>query len=201
MPDGGFVVGGSTNSFGGGDYDMFLFRTNSDGNIIRTKTYGGKGDDIGHGVEVAADGGILLIGYSNSFGSGSNDVYLVRTDQQGDTLWTRTIGGNRDDRALTGQRMPDNGFVLVGYTQSYGAGDWDVYLIRTDAQGDTLWTRTYGGEGLDAGTFVQPLKDGGLAITGYTESFGAGGRDVFFIRTDSNGEIEQRRYPDRVQDF
>ena len=83
----------------------------------------------------------------------------------------------------------DSGYVIAGRTASFGAGYNDVYLIKAAASGDTLWTRTYGGSNSDEGNSVQQTSDGGYIIAGWTNSFGAGDRDVYLIKTDSLGNV------------
>jgi len=138
-----------------------------------TRTYGGSSYDWGQSVQQTSDGGFVVAGYTSSFGAGGYDAYLIRTDANGDTLWTRTYGGSGHDYGYSVQQTADSGFVVAGYTYSFGAGSRDVYLIRTDATGDTLWTRTYGGEDEDIGRSVQQTSDGGFVVAGYTYSFGA----------------------------
>ena len=91
-----------------------------------------------------------------------------------DTLWTRTYGGSGDDWAYSVQQTTDGGYIVAGYTTSFGAGDSDFYLVKTNSQGDTLWTRTYGGSSDDWAYSVQQTADGGYIVAGYTMSFGAG---------------------------
>ena len=101
--------------------------------------------DYGRTVQQTTDGGYIVVGYTTSFGAGLQDVYLIKTDANGDTIWTRTYGGGDWDYSHVVEQTTDGGYIVVGYTKSFGAGDYDVYLIKTDANGDTLWIRTYGG--------------------------------------------------------
>jgi len=184
--DGGFIIAGCTGSYDLG-YDVYLIRTDANGNTLWSKTYGVGSDDWGYSVQQTTDGGFIVAGYTYPYGAGNRDVYLIRTDANGDTLWTKTYGGSNGDGGYSVQQTQDGGFIIAGETNSYGAGGPDVYLIRTDANGDTLWTRTYGGSGYDYGQSVQQITDGGFIIAGYTHSYGAGGYDVYLIRTDANG--------------
>ena len=186
--DGGFVVVGWTNSFGAGDIDVYLIRTDATGDTLWTRTYGGSGSDYGFSIQQTSDSGFVVAGYTQSFGAGDIDVYLIRTDPTGDTLWTKTYGSSQSDLGFSVQQTTDGGFVVTGSTTSFGAGSADVYLIRTDAQGDTLWTRTFGGSSSDRGYSVQQTTDGGLVVAGVTSSFGAGLSNVWLIRTDANGD-------------
>ncbi len=152
-----------------------------------TRTYGGIYNDVGSSVIEISSGGFLIAGHTQSFGAGSEDVYLIRTDDDGNTLWTKTYGGNNGDKAYSVIEVSSDGFLIAGYTTSYGAGSSDVYLIRTDANGDTLWTRTYGGTSNDEGRDVIEVSSGGFLIAGTTGSFGNNGTDFWLIRTDSIG--------------
>lgn len=185
--DSGYIITGSTNSFGAGNSDMYLIKTDDKGDTLWTKTFGGTGIDYGICVRQTEDQGYIIAGHTDSYGSGFYDIYLVKTDAAGDTLWTSVLGGSDFDGCRNIQITSDKGYILVGDTKSFGAGDSDVYLIRTDASGDTLWTKTYGGENYDRGYSLVQTMDGYI-IAGATESFGAGNRDVFIIRTNASGD-------------
>jgi hypothetical protein len=185
--DGGYIIGGFTSSYGAGGYDFYLVKTNSSGETLWTRTYGGTKEDLGRSVQQTADGGYIITGNTESFGAVNGDVYLVQTNATGDTLWTRAYGGTDDDHGRSVRQTTDGGYIIAGFTDSFGAGDGDVYLIRTNAQGDTLWTRAYGGSDYEYPFSVQQSTDGGYIITGLTVSFGAGEGDVYLIKTDADG--------------
>ena len=182
--DGGYIVAGQTWHYYEMDYDVYLIKTNAQGDTLWTRTHGGPDySEGGRSVRQTADGGYIIAG------SGGGNVYLIKTNAQGDTLWTRTYGGPSWGEGHSVQQTSDGGFIVAGYTESFGAGDSNVYLIKTNALGDTVWTRTYGGPSWDEGNSVQQTTDGGYIIAGWTSSFGAGGRDFYLIRTDANLDV------------
>jgi len=185
--DGGYIISGGTYSFGAGSDDVYLIKTNDTGNITWTKTYGGANLDYGHSLQQTSDGGYIITGGTNSFGAGLQDVYLIRTDLNGDTLWTKTFGGTGEDSGFSVQQTSDGGFIVAGITQSSGAGYSDVYLLKTDTNGILIWSKTFGEAGYEEGQCVQQTTDGGYIVTGRTTSFGAGGNSVYLIKTDAGG--------------
>ncbi|MFA5033216.1 MAG: T9SS type A sorting domain-containing protein [bacterium] len=192
--DNGFIIAGFTESFGAGDDDVYLIKTDSTGDTLWTKTYGGTSYDEGHSVQQTSDSGFIIVGSTYSFGAGNTDVYLIKTNSSGDTLWTRTYGGTNHDYGYSVQQTQDNGFIIAGATYSFGIGTPDslnVYLIRTDSLGDTLWTRNYGGANDDLANSVQQTKDGGYIIGGSTWSFGPNVpacANSYLIKTNSSGD-------------
>jgi hypothetical protein len=187
--DGGYVFVGNTNSFGAGSSDIYLVKTDSLGNPQWFKTYGNTGTDRGNDVQQTQDGGYIIAGDIFLSGSGGRDAYLVKTNSDGDTLWTRTFGGNASDIGSSVSLTNDDGYILTGYTESFGAGSRDVFLIKTNSFGMQLWSRTYGGTEWDWGKSVQQTLDGGYVIGGYTDSFGNGNRDFYMIKTNSAGYL------------
>jgi regulation of enolase protein 1 (concanavalin A-like superfamily) len=233
---GGYIITGSTSSFGNGSNDVWLIYTDSQGDSIWTKTFGGVSYDRGNSVQQTTDGGYIITGETQSFGNGQSDVYLIKTDNNGDTLWTKTFGGLEQDEGRSVQQTNDGGYIIAGntmsnvyliktdnngdtlWTKTFGGGleqdegrsvqqtndggyiicgsrlvninnICDVYLIKTDNNGDSIWTKTFGGVENDEGYSVQQTNDGGYVITGETESFGIGNgeSDVWLIKTDGNG--------------
>jgi len=181
--DGGYIVTGSTASSQTGDTDLYLLKTDANGDSLWAHTYGGDQWDEGYSVQQTADGQYIVAGYTESFGAGSMDFYLLKIDADGDTLWTRTYGGSGRDEGRSVHQTTDGGYIVAGYSWSFGAGQSDFYLVKTDANGDTLWTHTYGGTRWDYGRSVQQTADGGYILTGYTDSFGAGGTDLYLVKT------------------
>jgi hypothetical protein len=187
--DSGYIVSGSTYSFGTTGWDVYLLKTNANGDTLWTRTYGGANDDQGGSVQQTSDGGYIIAGETWSFGAGREDAYLIKTNAQGDTLWTRTFGGIYDDGGYWAQQTTDGGYILAGWATSFGAGSHDAYLIKTDSLGDTLWTRTFGGTEWDDAYSVEQTTDGGYILGGDTWSYGAGNGDVYLVKTDANGNV------------
>ncbi len=180
--DDGFILVGYTMSFGEGNEDIYLVKTDALGNLEWSRTFGGTGSDVGRCVRQTSDGGYIITGYTSSFGAGGFDVYLVKTDALGETLWTRTFGGGSDDISYSVQITADEGYIISGKTASFGAGGYDTYLIETDATGEALWSRAYGGSGTDKGYFVQLTQDGDYLVTGETTSYGEGDYDILLMK-------------------
>jgi TolB-like protein len=185
--DGGYIVAGWTSSFGAGNFDIFLIRTDASGNIIWAKTYGETDDDWASSVQHTSDGGYIVAGVTLSFGAGG-DIFLIKTDANGNLQWAKTYGGTFQDGASSVQQTSDGGYIVAGYTVSFGAGESDIFLIKTDASGNIIWAKTYGGTNTDEVYSVQQTSDGGYIVAGATYSFGAGG-DIFLVKTDENGDI------------
>ena len=183
--DGGYIVSGLT--LAEPDFGLWLLKTDSLGDTVWTRVYGGYADR-GYSVQQTTDGGYIIAGQHFN-GPGGGELWLLKTDSLGDTLWTRIYGGPRGEFASSLQQTPDGGYILAGNTSSFGAGGPDVYLIKTDSLGDTLWTRTYGGTRQDMGWSIQQTSDGGYVIAGHADSFGEGFSDFYLIKTDENGLV------------
>lgn len=189
--DNGFIIVGVTASYMSAEYyDIYCIRTDERGDKVWEKKFGGSNYDEGFYVSQTFDGGYILAGTTSSFGTGKGDVYLIKTDENGNKVWGKTFGGGDWDEGYTVQQTSDGGYIVTGTTQSFGAGKEDVYLIKTDASGNKIWEKTFGGNNSDIGYFGQKTTDGGFIITGLTQSFGAGNGDVYLIKTDSEGNVK-----------
>ncbi len=191
-PDGGYIIAGYSYSFGGGDADIWLLRTDSSGDTLWTRTYGSpNGDEHAFDILLAPDSGYIIVGTTESFGSGPYDVYVLRTEADGDTLWARWFGGTSADNGQAAYQTNDGNIVIVGSTYSYGFGESDVYLLKIDMDGDLLWYTTFGGVYHDFGNTVRQTSDDEYIIAGRTRSFGAGQSDVYVIRTGPDHGISE----------
>jgi hypothetical protein len=185
--DGGYIVAGTSGSYPSGNSDVFLLKIDSVGAIQWFKFPGGSDLQAGYSVQQTSDGGFIVAGLTNAGDFGGYDVYLMKTDINGDSLWSKTYGGTDWDFGYSVEETTDNGFIIGGTTYSFGKGE-QMYLVKTDANGDTLWTRNYGGVGLERANCVTQTTDGGYVLTGYTSSYGAGQKDVYILKTDASGD-------------
>jgi len=190
ISDGGYIILGTTSLFGYSESDVYLIKTDSNGNTIWAKTFGGTYSDDCYSVQQTSDNGFIIAGQTYSYGAGRSDVYLIKTDENGNQIWTKTFGGTNYDCGYSVQQTSDGGYIIAGYTYSYGTGDADVYLIKTDANGNRIWYNTFGRSYWEEAYSVQQTSDGGYIIAGYTHSYGAGGGDVYLIKTDASGHTE-----------
>jgi len=185
--DDGYIIAGRTGSYGAGANDFYLVKTDASGNLEWEKTFGGYYDDVAKSVEQTTDDGYIIAGSTDSYGAGANDFYLVKTDASGNLEWEKTFGGTSAEVGFSVEQTTDDGYIIAGSTDSYGAGAADFYLVKTDASGNMEWEETFGGSIWDTAESVVQTTDGGYIIAGYTESYGAGGNDVYLVKTNTTG--------------
>jgi predicted secreted protein len=186
-PDGGYILCGYTKSYGAGGVDVWLIKTDADGNKLWDKTFGGKKDDGGLSAQRTVDGGYILCGNTFSYGAGGKDVWLIKTDDKGNKLWDKAFGGKGNEEGYSVQQTTDGGYVICGDTTSYGVGGLELWLLKTDKDGKKLWDNTFAGELAAIGNSVQQTADGGYIICGLTGSSEAEVTVVWLIKTDEEG--------------
>ena len=190
--DGGYIIAGTTESFGLGGGDVYLVKTDSLGNIVWERTYGSTVGDDGRSVQQTLDGGYVVVGWSGA-GGGPDDVYLVKTDSLGNILWEMLYGGSLEDRGFSVQQTLDGGYIVTGWKFS-GGMPVDVYLVKTDSLGSVLWERTYGPNPVQWAHDVQQTSDGGYIIAGTTTSGGViDSHNVYVIKTNPWGDVVWER--------
>jgi uncharacterized delta-60 repeat protein len=133
--DGGFIVAGRTASYGAGDYDIWVLKLNSTGNVTWQKTYGGSNWDDTDSIQQTSDGGFIVAGSTNSYG-GYADCWVLKLNNTGNVIWQKTYGGSDHDAASSIQQTSDGGFIVAGYTGSYGAGDYDIWVLKLNSNGN-----------------------------------------------------------------
>ncbi len=179
---GGYVIAGQTFSSGAGSSDAWLIRTDSDGDVVWERTFGGELQDEAHSVQRTSDGGYIIVGRTYSIGAGGSDLYLIKTDFEGNEVWHRTFGGTALDWGFSVCQTGDEGFIVAGKTSSYDMTGPDGWVIRTDFAGKKQWDKVIGGSGSDCFRSVKQAGDGGYVLAGATSSYGAGGADVWLLR-------------------
>jgi hypothetical protein len=181
--DGGYIITGYTYSYGAGSFDVWLLKTDQYGNKIWDRTFGGKSADFGNSVQQTTDGGFIITGSL----SWNRYLYLIKTDRNGNLIWEKAFEGYAEAEGKSVQQTADGGYIITGYTNSFDGDNSDLWLIKTDGDGNKIWDRMFGGASFEYGTSVLQTSDGEYVVTGFTKSYGAGNNDIWLIKTDSDG--------------
>lgn len=185
--DGGYIIAGWTSTLLAG----YVVKTDEMGNMQWNKTYDAGGDDGFSSVVQSSEGGYALAGYT-SYGAGGYDFWLVRIDESGRPMWNRTYGGASSEFASSLVQTDDGGYALAGYTNSFGAGGYDFWLVKTDRAGIQEWNETYGTSGKEEADWLIQTSDGGYLMAGVTNSSGYGSYDAYLVKTDSEGILQKK---------
>jgi hypothetical protein len=193
--DGGYIFAGYTSSLGQAS-DLWLVKTDSQGYMQWNKTFVGSGEDVGYFATQTADGGYIVTGCTKSYGMGEERLWLIKTDSNGSREWDHIFGGfvsSSGDGGWAVDQTGDNGFIVTGYTRSYGAGGMDLWLIKTDSAGNRQWDKTFGGPKDDVGMSVVPTQDGGYIAAGRTASLSSGDDDIWLLKVNPEGGEQWNR--------
>ena len=191
--DGGYIIIGTTSSYGEGEYDAWLIKTDEHGEVEWNRTYGGVRWDVGWSLEETSDGGYILAGETSSWGSGHYDIWLIKLSSRGDEEWSLVYGWPDWDIGYCVKELRDGGYIVAGCTRRtriIGSGYWDALLLRIDPLGRVLWCKTYGGPYEDGAWHVSETRDGGLVVAGYTTISADRLADAWVIKTDEFGDVE-----------
>lgn len=196
--DGGFAIGGWTYSFGSDSPtydDLFIIKLDANGIVQWQKAYGGGKYEGAYSIQLTADGGYVAAGVTSSFSdNGSRDAWVVKLDANGNIQWQKTYGSTSGwDEADSIQQTSDGGYIVAGQTASWGAGGFDAWVLKLDANGNIQWQKAYGGSGDDDAASVAQTADGGYIVAGDTYSFGAGGYDAWILKLDEAGNIQWQK--------
>ncbi|HKR03863.1 MAG TPA: hypothetical protein VJY62_04440, partial [Bacteroidia bacterium] len=184
--DSGFIISAGTQSTSSpGSQHIYLIKTDANGNLSWSKTIADISIDQSLNIKQTFDGGYILAGYTLNYPYPFYNAYLVKINAVGGIVWTKTYGGwgASQQKAVSVQQTADSGYVLCGNTNWNAVGDNDIFIIKTNSTGDTLWTKNYGGTGLDIAFSIENTTDNGYIVCGYTQSFGAGGNDMYVVKT------------------
>ena len=179
--DSGFAIVGWTD-----DKDVFLFRADSLGDSVWTQTYGGENHDIGYGLCQTADDGFLIAGTTESYGAGSYDIYIIKTDEVGDTTWTRTFGGSSFDEGRAVAKTHDGHYMITGFAANT---NYDIYLIKIQDDATVDWQKAVGQEdGSDMAFGITPTSDNGFLIAGKNYTTATGENDMYMLKINAGGD-------------
>lgn len=155
-----------------------------------SKTFGGGDSESAYSVKQTSDGGYIMAGETSSYRvgrwPGHWDAWLIKTDSKGNETWNKTFGGIGENFAYSVQQTSDGGYIFAGTTDSYGAGGFDAWLVKTDARGNEDWNKTFGGPGREIARIVQQTSDGGYMLSGTTRP-DSGIANTMLIKTDAKG--------------
>ncbi|MCW4017142.1 MAG: hypothetical protein NWF00_00425 [Candidatus Bathyarchaeota archaeon] len=183
--DGGYALVGASNTVGEGGNDGWLIKVDSDGALEWYQTYGAAQNDALYSIVQAADGGYVLGGESDSYGSGANNLWLIKTDSSGMAQWNQTYGDSNNFISGTLIKTQDGGYAIVGTVQVSGSDEF--VLVKTDSSGNMQWNQTYRGINFSDALFGIQTSDGGYALTGVTDAIEPAYAKGWLVKTDSNG--------------
>ena len=189
--DNNYVILGNTSSLGNSDNDILIFKLDSYGNIIWAKNYDGGGDDFGSEIVESCYGCYIIVGKTNSFGSGNYDVLVMKIDELGSIVWCDVLGAYYNDYGGSLIQISCDELDIIGYTNSYGIGSYDTFVAKLDYNGNVIWSKAYGKSNKDdKGHFILKTSDGDFLIGGVTVSTGdSNGIDSFLVKLDANGNL------------
>jgi hypothetical protein len=185
--DGGYVIAGMTFSYGMGDSDLWVLKVNATGIETWNYTYGDDDRDVGSSIRQTSDGGYIIVGDTDYMGTYTDDALAIKLDSTGKKVWDRTYGKYRDDYFTSVLQTADNGYLMVGFTESFDANSFDGWLVKTDETGLEQWSRFIGGYKSDYFRSVEQTSDGGFIATGHTTSYGFDDHMTWLVKMNESG--------------
>jgi len=184
-------VAAYTSSYGAGNNDAWLVKFNSDGVQLWNRTWGGTNAEVGMSVAIDDSDNIYLVGYTGTFGAGGFDTFIVKYDINGNQLWNRTWGGSNNEYPYYNGGVaigPSNDIYITGQTDSFGAGNYDVFIAKYDNNGNQLWNRTWGTSFYDVSNGIKIDSQGNMFVAGRNEDFAGDTRNPFLLKLNSSGD-------------
>ena len=189
--DGGYIVAGSTDSFGCRDNSLWVLKLDNAGNITWQNCYQGCYNELANSIQQTSDGGYIMVG--RTWSSRRYDFCVLKLDSHGNVTWQKTYGGDDDDYAHSVQQTSDGGYIVAGETGSFGAGKSDVWILKLDSSGDISWQKTYKGGSTNGANSIQQTSDGGYIVAGYTQGSGNPHTSIWVLKLDSYGEVSWQK--------
>lgn len=183
--NGAVLTGVTENGFA----NVHFVEIDNSGNILCDKNYGGDLQEYGKSICRTPDSCYMILAETRSFGSGMNDLWILKLNQNGDTLWTKVYGGSDYEFACEIIPVEESCFAAVARTRSFGSGDYDIWILKIDKNGDTLWTRTVGGDSTEIPKAIALCPDGDYLVSGNTISYGIGDWDLIVAKIDKDGNV------------
>ena len=198
ITDGGYIVAGNTRSFGAVNGDFWVLKLDGSGDIIWQKTYGDTAFEGPSSIQQTTGGGYIVAGVRNSYGAVFGEFWVLKLDGSGDIIWQKTYGGTDFENALSIQQTTDEGYIVAGFTVSFGtSGSHDFWILKLDGNGDIIWQKTYGGSYAETALSIQQTTDEGYIVAGTTVSFGvARSVDFWVLKLDEHGNISESCPPE-----
>lgn len=187
--DGGYIVTGKTESFGAGLDDFWVLKLSPDGVVEWQKTYGGVGSEEANSIQHTSDGGYIVAGDTSSFGAGLLDAWVLKLSPEGMVEWQKTYGGVGHDKAYSIKQTGDGGYVVACWTESFGAGLDDFWVLKLSSDGVVEWQKTYGGLNCEWAYCIQQTHDGGYVVAGETVSFVMETQEIWVLKLKPDGSI------------
>ena len=194
--DNGYILSASTTSFGAGNSDLLLIKTDANGIVTWSRTFGGSANDFSACIKEVPEGGYIVAGRTQSFGQGGDDGYLIRINNQGNLIWSNSYGTINNERFYYVNNTADSGFIITGIENTSNFLRYDQLVLKTDSRGNITFINSYGDNGgvaNDASDCIRQTNDGGYAFSGHYQSFGAGGLDLALTKINSTGDLEWAR--------
>jgi hypothetical protein len=181
--EGGYIVAGMMKG------EVWVLKLNSAGETQWQKTYGNSCVDANFSIQQTQEGGYILASVSLTFGTGNTDIWILKLNAEGEIEWQKTYGGSGFELAHSIQKTQDGGYMVVGWTDSFGSGNIDAWLLKLNPKGEIEWQKAYGSSGVDLATSINPTQDGGYVVVGATNSFGVGEMDIWLLKVDASGNM------------
>src|SRR3990167_602628 len=190
--DGGYIVAGGTESFGAGKEDFLILKLTPDGAVEWQKTYGGADEDRAYFIQQTGDEGYIVVGKTESFGAGDEDVWVLKLRPDGSVEWQKTYGGTNRDTAFSIQQTSDRGYIVAGGAAFSSEGRNDAWVLKLRYDGTVEWQKTYGGTGSDDVISIQQTDDGYI-VAGLTKSFGDEKNAALVLKLGTDGTMEWQK--------